>query len=342
MNPKAFVALAAVALLTTAAALVLFAMSRPWSTLATTGARLAPAMTAANPPQAIVVTHAGKELKLRRQDKAWVIESREGYPADGEKARALLVALGQAELVEAKTRLGERHALLEVEDPAQASAKAKGVKVLDASGAALAGVVVGKRRFEAFGTGRSGTYVRRAGEAQAWLANVEIDVPAEVRAWIKPAVLEIDAGRLARAAIEISGEEALRIERGEGGDAKAAFAGLPEGRKLKDQLAADAVLRALAQIDAEDVRKPVASPAGAEISHASFATRDGLEAKLRLSKEGDAHWLTIAVTADAGAKPEARSDAEALAKKVGGWEFRIAPAKASAILKRRADLFEGS
>jgi len=53
-----------------------------------------------------------------------------------------------------------------------------------------------------------------------------------VRSWIKPGVLETDEAKIASATIEIAGEEPLKIERGEGAGAKAAFIGLPDGKKL--------------------------------------------------------------------------------------------------------------
>ena len=73
--------------------------------------------------------------------------------------------LAEAELVEAKTRRADRYALLELEDPAAKDAKSRLVRVLDGKGSVLAEVVVGKKRIDAFGVGKSGTYVRKPADA---------------------------------------------------------------------------------------------------------------------------------------------------------------------------------
>ena len=39
---------------------------------------------------------------------------------------------------------------------------------------------------EAFGGNKSGTYVRKPGDAQTWLANAELDVAVDVKDWVRP------------------------------------------------------------------------------------------------------------------------------------------------------------
>ena len=54
---------------------------------------------------------------------------------------------------------------------------------------------------------------------------------------------------------------------------------------------------------------------------------------------GEDYWLALEA---AGSEGEAKKMAEDIAKRVQGWEFRIAPGKAQSLLKRRADLFQAS
>ena len=77
--------------------------------------------------------------------------------------RALLVKLAEAELVEGKTRNKDRYALLELEDPAAKDAKSRLLRLLDDKGVVIAEAIVGKKRFDAFGGSKSGTYVRKLG-----------------------------------------------------------------------------------------------------------------------------------------------------------------------------------
>ena len=74
-------------------------------------------------------------------------------------------------------------------------------------------------------------------------------------------------------------------------------------------------------------------------ARSSIEADGGLAVTLRLRKEGDAYWLALEA---AGGEGEAKKTAEDIAKRVQGWEFRIAPGKAKSLLKRRADLFQAS
>jgi hypothetical protein len=225
---------------------------------------------------------------------------------------------------------------------------------------------------EPYGSGKTGgTYVRRPGNPQTWLANMELDAPVATKDWVKTAVLALDAARINRVNIEIPGEPALKIERpqpaaakdtkadakAEAKDAKAdaktdtkapapaapgklAFVGFPaDGKKLKDASAAETLARAVASIDLEDVRKLPAPPAGTTVSLVTIESADGMTTTLRLRKEGDAHWLSVAAT---GGDGDAKKAAEEIATRTEGWEFKIPSSKAEAILKKRADLIEAS
>jgi hypothetical protein len=400
MTPKSFVNLAAVAVVSALLAIVAFASSNPWSSGRATGERLMPTLADTIRSVTGLEVRQGDEAAVleRSPDGRWSLKSRGGYPVDIAKVRALLVGLGQAELMEPKTSKADRYAALELEDPAQKGAKSHLVRLMGADGKAISEVVLGKRRFAGYGTNQpGGTYVRRPGDPQTWLANVELDAPVAAKDWVKAAVLSLDSGKINRVSIEIPGEQPLRIERpapgpakdakqdakadaktaakadakvevkaGAKSDAKAdakadaktdvmklhqmaeptptpakpAFVGFPtEGKKLKDASAAEALVRAVASIDLEDVRKLAASPAGEGVSVVKVESADGVATTLRLRKEGDAHWLSVAVT---GGEGDAKKTAEEIAARTQGWEFKIPSYKADAILKKRADLVEAS
>jgi hypothetical protein len=338
MKAHTFVMLALAAIASGVAAIAIYASNNQWAHGRIAGAKLLPALATGKAEVAtIVITQGGNTLTLESKDGRWSLKERSGYPADVEKIRALLVKLAQAELIEAKTRKPDRYAMLELEDPAGKDAKSRSVRLVDSNGGAIADVIVGKRRWDAFGSGKSGTYVRTAGDPQTWLANAEFDVSADVKAWIKPNVFETESAKISRLTIEIPGEEPLRIERGGGADSKHTFVGLPEGKKLKDASAADSVLRAASSIAAEDIRRIEAMPSEG-VNSVSFTTSEGLEVMMRLRKDSEATWLSLS----ASGHGDAKSTADGINAKTAGWEFKVPSYKADALLKRRADLFESS
>jgi hypothetical protein len=338
VKAKTFVAMALAAAASSIAAIAVYTSNNQWAQGHVAGAKLLPALATGTQISSIAVAQGGNALTLDSRDGRWVIKERSGYPAEPEKIRALLVKLSKAELIEAKTRNPDRYAMLELEDPAAKNAKSRSVRLLDGKGGTVAEVVVGKRRWDAFGSGKGGTYVRIAGDPQTWLADAEFDVNPDVKAWIKPNVFEIESAKINRLTIEIPGEDPLRVERGGPPDSKASFVGLPEGKKLKDSFAADSVLRAVSTIDAEDVRKIDAQTTSDGVNRVSLSTSEGLEVTIRVRKDGDAAWVSLEASGDR----EAKSAAEAIKSRAGGWEFKIPGYKADAMLKRRNDMLESS
>ncbi len=336
MTPRTFVKIAFAAAGTSLTALLVYAANTPWSEVRMSGAKLAPALAAGGAKAGQVGIGQGTSALtlIAGKDGKWSIKERSEYPAEPEPIRKLLVALSQAELVEAKTRNVDRYGVLDLEDPASKGAKSRSVRVLDAKGGILADVIVGKHRFEAFGSGKSGTYVRSGKDPQTWLANAEIDAPTDVKRWIKPGIFDTEGAKLTEVKLEVAGEEPLEITRIEG---KLAFKNLPgEGKKLKDPAAAENIARAAGQLEADDVRKLDQTPAGVGISLVTLKGDKGLEVALRLRRDGDAAWVSVTAVAEADAK----ATADAINARTKGWEFKIPAAKADAILRKRADMLE--
>jgi Domain of unknown function (DUF4340) len=340
MKPTSFAALAVATVLVLAVAIAAYGTQNRWSHAKVSGAALFPTLPAQSARIARIELKQGdKSLTLAREKDAWSLADRGGYPAKTDAVRALLVKLAQAELVEGKTSNKERYAQLELEEPGGKDAKSRLVRIVDDKGAPLAEAVVGKKRFDAFGASKCGTYVRKPGEAQTWLSNADLDVSLAVRDWVQPGLLDLAAAKIAKVTIEVPGEEPLVIER-DGTDAnKHKLASLPDGKKLKEGAGIDSIARAAGSIDLEDVRKPAAAGAGGEAGTAKIEADGGLAVTLKLRKEGEDYWATLEAS---GGEGEAKKSADEIAAKAQGWEFKIPAGKAQSILKRRADLVEAS
>lgn len=355
MTPRNFVYLAIAAALSVLFAVVSYASNNHWSIGKAAGDKLFPKLVSEASQIANIEVRQGENtVVLERAGGSWGLKTRGNYPADPVKVRTLLVRLAEADLVESKTRRPDRYAALELEDPADKNAKSRLVRLVGAKGGVIGEVVVGKRRFDVLGTGKGGTYVRKPGDPQTWLANVEIEASTSVRDWLSTTIFTTDASKISRVTIEIPGEEALRIEREtgpakDGKEAKDAqppassgklqFVGVPaKDQKLKDGAAADGIARALASIDMEDVRKADGSPAANTTSIVRIEVRDGPITTLRLYKDGDANWLRIAASGEG----EAKKSADEINERTQGWEFKVPNWKADSILKKRADLVEAS
>lgn len=341
MKPSSFAAL----LLVSAVALLLSIVSHTSSTRLAqpkvTGAPLVPGLVSS-------VTRIAR-LEVKQGDKTvsvartaggtWGLADRDGYPVRLEAVRGLLVKLAEANLVDAKTKSRDRFALLELEDPASKDAKSRLVRLLDDKGGAITEVIVGKKRFDAFGANRSGTYVRRPGDDQTWLASADINASASVKDWVQTGVLDLQPAKISALTIQIPGEQPLKLTRDAAGGPSPKFnlAGLPEGKKLKEGASVDTLVRAASTIDLDDVRKSDGK-AAADAGTVKIEGDGGLVVTLRFIKAGEDTWVALAATGEGDAKAQA----EEINRRAAGWDFKLPSGKAGTILKRAADFVEAS
>jgi hypothetical protein len=362
IKPHQFIGLAVLTAVSVVAALGVYANANRWSAGKVEGAALAPDLARSiNSVGAIAITQGDKSLTIERAGQGWNVRDRGGYPAKPEAARSLIVAFAQSQLAEPKTALVDKLGLLELEDPAVKDAKSHRVRVLDASGKPLTDVVVGKTRYDAFGSGKGGMYVRRTAETQSWLATGDPKISANITDWVDTRVFATDTKTAVKVTIENPGEAALVIEKAPPAakdpkdDAKPAdgppkppakvekfrVANMPDGHKLKQGVAIDSIVDAFGSIDLIDVRKLDGVPAGDNVQVVKLETDGGLGVTFRLRKDGDSSWISVA--AESSATDEAvKLAADEINRKAKGWEYKIQNWKAEQIGKRKADLFETS
>src|SRR5260370_10668448 len=84
-------------------------------------------------------------------------------------------------LVEPKTQKADLYPRLDVEEPGKG--KSTLVSVKDKSGATLAELIVGKRRYDRLGAGNDGGDLRKPDDPPAWLARGSVQPPTDVSGW---------------------------------------------------------------------------------------------------------------------------------------------------------------
>ena len=336
MTPKHFALLAVAAVVSLAVAIAAYSGSKPWSLATQDGGKLFPALggEAAN-VAAIEITQGADTLTIGRTGKSWTLKNRGGFPASVEKVRAFLLDLTEADLAEPKTRLPERYGLLDLGDPKAKGAASRLVRLLDDKGAVLAEVVVGKSRPDAFGSGKGGTYVRKPGDEQTWLVDSDISAGTALRDWIKAIAFETSTDKVAKITVAVEGQPAYVIERNADGDHK--LVDMPAGKKLKFVNILDNIVESASYLPFEDVRK-AETAAGGNAGTVSLEGADGLKVEIRLRRDGDAPWFTVAATGEGASK----TIADEITARTSGWEFKMLPSKADGLLKKRDDLLEDS
>lgn len=336
MKPHNFATLLVAAVASLAVAISAYVATQPWTVSNGKGEAMLPALkTSGDKVAAIEIEQGGKVLKLSNQDGKWIMPSQENYPANVDAIRTLMVSASQASLVERKTAKANRFSLLGLTDPKKNGSTARLIRFLDAKGTPIAEIIVGNKKTDAFGASKNGTYVRRPGETQTWLADRAIDGSAQLKDWAKTRVVDVPTDTIKTASIEVSGEPAYTIERDTDGKSFK-LSQMPAGKKLKYVNTVDEIIESASYVDFLNVRKANPSDTMKVAGKATFETDKGLKVELDLKSDGKQAWVSVIPTGQGDAK----KDADTMSALVSGWEFEIPPAKVTSLMKKQADMLE--
>jgi hypothetical protein len=275
-----------------------------------------------------VVRHDGTLVVNRAAPDRWVLPAKADHPVRPERVRELLVGLTELRLTEPRTANPEMLERLGVEDPQRAGATSALLRVLDARGAPVAELVVGRRRMRVQANVPETVYVRRPGETQAWLAEGRIPLDSDPNLWIDRDIANIPRERVREVAVARGGEPPLRLRRGTDTDSPLAVVE-PEEVPALDEISLDEVTRAFEFLTFLDVRRAAEIP-GERLGEGRFTLTDNLRIAVTAHKEGETLWATLSAEGD--------EEAARLNARWGGWAYQVGQWKEKAFLPRLADL----
>ena len=282
----------------------------------------------ANAARIEVVRHDGTLVVSRTATDTWVLPAKADYPVRPERVRELLVGLTELRLTEPRTANPEMLERLGVDDPKQEGSTASLLRVLDGQGAAIAELVVGRRRMRVQGNVPESVYVRRPGETQAWLAEGRLPLDADPNLWIDRDIANIPRERVRSAEIARDGEPPLVLRRGQDTDAPLAVVEPAETPEL-DEVSLDEVTRAFEFLTFLDVRREAEMP-GERLGESRFELTDNLRVAIVANKDGENFWVRLSATGD--------EEAARLNARWRGWAYQVGQWKEKAFLPRLSDL----
>jgi hypothetical protein len=282
----------------------------------------------------VTVSHDGTTMTLVRDGDNWLVAEKGNYPANAGKISQIVRAMADLTLVEPKTQRPDLYPRLEVEDPG--IGKSTLIAVKDKSGADLAQVIVGKRRYDRLGGGNDGVYVRNPGEAQTWLARGTLDPSGDPASWLDRQIIDVSEKKIANVALTQADGSKLVISRA-APDARFAVEDAPPDTKFKSENTISGPAGALETLDLDDV-KPAAelSVPDKDVVTAAFTTFDGLRVDVRLVERDKTNWIAISATGSGSAEAEAKK----IEDKVAPWTYAIPTYKANLLKTKLSDLVE--
>ena len=344
MSPRAFIALAVVTALAVLGATVATLTQPELRRAASLDTPVFPLVEErVNDAAKLEIVSPEATITLAVEDGRWVVQSMQGYPAKPAAVRETILQLKDLKLAEAKTQRPDRYARLEVEDVTAPEAKSRQVRLTAADGTVLAEAIIGRRRPGALGATDGGTYFRRPGEAQAWLAAGEVSLPQDDRSWLETEIVHLPADNVR--AIETLHADGTRFaaERPQGGDF--VLDNVPEGRGV----AADKTQRlgsALAFLTFADVARADDVAFAAPPNRAMVSSFDGVAVTLEIGEYEGNLWTKVSsrLADDAPSDEAARAAAEKQVAEINdrtrGWAYQLEDFAATRLLPKVEEFLE--
>ncbi|MDH3902535.1 MAG: DUF4340 domain-containing protein [Xanthomonadales bacterium] len=288
---------------------------------------------------------------LVRAEGAWQLEQLDGYRADWSKLQALLAALAQASVIEAKTDNPDYYSRLGVEDVAAADAGSVLVNI--SIGDETTGLLIGHRA-----QGRQGQYVRLKGVAGSLLVDREFEIPAQTRDWADTQIIDVNSSEVAEVEIIHPTSERILVMRISADQTDFDLAGLPSDREIKSSWAVNSLGSVFSLLNLETVR-PEGDVDWTGAVRMRMLMFSGVEIMADLVEQGDEYLLRLqashpgasVVKDDSGnsvaqqeieqqAADDVAKEVERINQKAKGWVYGISKQKFEAMVKKPEDLLK--
>lgn len=187
-----------------------------------------------NDAQTLTIKSKDNGVTIRHAGDKWTIADHDDYPALFKNVKQALVELSELKIVEAKTSVVEKYARLGVEDVTTPDAKSVLVTVTGKGDKPLVALLVGKQR-AAKNVIVPSHYVRKAGEANAYLVQGELKLSPKPNEWMDTALVNIPLERIRQVTINHYQSAPILISKDKRTDTVFALRNIPPGFTVRSQ-----------------------------------------------------------------------------------------------------------
>ena len=290
----------------------------------------------------IAVQDKDKTLTIKRAGDTWLVSNRSAYPASAEAVRDVLIGLSELRLKEGKTEKRALYAKLSVEDVTEKDAKSRLLTVRRKDGTVLASLIVGRETDQIAGASDVGRYIRKPGEAQSWLAEGRLRVPAAVKDWVTPQFLDVPNKRIAAVNVVHPDGHLMDVKRENKSGKRFLIQNMPAERKVEYQSDIDNMGDGLDKLELEDVRAAgkIQFPKDKTIK-TTIRTFDGLLVTVESFEDKDTKfWGRFNAAAAPGAAATVKKEAAQINEITQKWVYELPAHKFRYLSRKQDDVLE--
>ena len=284
--------------------------------------------------EVISIEHGAKTNTFVRDETAngWQLMEANGYLADKERIRNVLIGLANLEKIEPKTALPEFYPDLQVEDNIDSKSKSYLVTLMNADGEQIVRLLVGKRTNGIAWNGQ-GYLVRFPNDPQSWLVRGNIDVTGDMRSWLAVRLLPLVKGRTSSITL-VDGtktREAVYERKSPNMPMQATF--LSDGYFIISADFIEKMEKSLTSFDFKDVaERPEKLADEIPFSSAFIETFDGLNIYLFLYLIESKPFVAVSFSATERADESVKKEAAELENRHKKWLYQMGEENVSALL----------
>ncbi len=347
MSPRSFLTLLVVTIAVVVVAAVLIVTDSGGDTGSGVGGDLMfprLAAEAADVGEVIVETTAYR-IDLRNRDGNWVAADIGDYPIVPDAVAQIIAALSQMTIVDGKTDNPDWYRYVNVDDPTAdldpGVTPGTHITVNAGNGDVLADAIFGAAANSIGYARNGGSFVRRAGEARAWLVTGGVNIPGFEQDWFGQ-LFSIPGTNIAEIAIFLGEEMVLDAQKTNFDTGNYDLTYLSPDIGPTGATANNNGLRGLAQgivsTSFESVRPADGVTFADDARTIRFMTRDGMQLDVRLGEADGDVWVTYAASAPDGS--DAAAQAASINARSAGWAFKLLSYRITALTRDFTDLFD--
>ena len=234
----------------------------------------------------VVGVGRGETVTLERDGNRWVVAEKEGYPADQDKVRQLVIGTARLRRIEAKTSNPDLYAKIGLDDLNAKDGNAVKYTFKNAAGDSLAEIIIGNSRLGRADPQQSEYFVREPALAQTWLVQGKLPNAVGALEWLESSILHVDRQRVRQVTVTHPDGAVVTISKKKPSQTGFDVQNPPEGMELASEYKLSDLGRSLATLDLEDVipaSKATVPDDGLKVEMTTF---DGLRVVLRSVKDG--------------------------------------------------------